>query len=423
MFGTLFPGVQPARYGIVAALLCAAHAQAADWTLLRVPGIEVYTDASGRAARQTIDRLEQIRGLLGSPAKPDLIPLRVFLFAKTGEYLEFAPNAETAGFYQSGFERDYIVTSAGSPLDRVVAHEYVHFVANERDVIRPVWLEEGLADFYSTFDGKHLGAPVREHLRRLELSNWLSAAEMNSPRELTDIFYAQSWALVHMLRSRPPFPDRITSDMVTELRQYVRSMRATPVKVPTTAMAAPSSQPVSALEAVLLRADLAVRTGHGVLAHQLYAQAAREYPGSSSAATGVAMLALGDGDRDKASAELQRALALNDRDAQAWFQLAVMTNDDGALAKAVELDPSFGEARVLLGVHATDDGDIDAALEHLQQAARLMPRKSYVWYSLGYAQQKQGDPAAARRSLERALQTAATQEQRSMAATLLDSLL
>ncbi len=405
----------------LAAFLLCVSAQA-DWIVLRAPGIEVYTDAPQRAARQTIDRLQQIRNLLGTRPGPEPIPLRVVLFGKKAEYISFAPSPTPAGFYHSGKERDYIITSVGVPLDRVVAHEYVHFLSNNRDTVRPAWLEEGLADFYSTFDGKQLGAPIRDHMLRLQQNNWLTAEEINSPRAMNELFYAQSWALVHMLRREPRFPDRVTADMVIQLRQYVREMRPTPVKVPVTALVTPVPKAMSALDALLFRADLALTTGHADMARTLYSQAAREYPNSSSAATGLAVLAAAEGDREKAASELRRALDLNDRDAQALFAAAVLDNDRQALERVVEIDPNFAEAHVLLGVRATDEGDLNAGLRHLEQAVTLMPRKSYAWYSLGYAQWKKGDAVGARRSLQQALQTAASPEQRTMAATLLDSL-
>ncbi len=77
---------------------------------------------------------------------------------------------------------------------------------------------------------------------------------------------------------------------------------------------------------------------------------------------------------------------------------------------------------MILGVRATDDGDFEAALEHLGKAVRLLPRKSYAWYSLGFAQYKGGDAEGARASLEQALRTASTPEQIRMAQTLLGAL-
>ena len=77
---------------------------------------------------------------------------------------------------------------------------------------------------------------------------------------------------------------------------------------------------------------------------------------------------------------------------------------------------------MLLGVHATDDGDFGAALTHLREAVRLMPLKSYAWYSLGFAQVKAGQTEDAKSSLLRALHTATSPEQTKMAEVLLSSL-
>ncbi|MEO5925093.1 MAG: tetratricopeptide repeat protein [Bryobacteraceae bacterium] len=405
----------------LAAILFVSTLQAADWISLRSPDVELFSDASERTARQALDHLGQLRELLGS-AQPEPIPLRIVLFAKASEYRAYAPDATVAGFYQTGFDRDYILTSTGSGLARVVAHEYVHFLTNPRTTSRPTWLEEGLAEFYSTFDGKRVGAPIPEHLQLLQRSTWLTADEINAPRELTPTFYAQSWALVHMLRREARFPERITTQNVTDLRQYIRNARPSSVTISAVATPAAVAEPVSPLNALLLRADLALHSQHPQLAHTLYEQAAKEYPNSSGAATGLATLAFAEGNRDGALKQLRHALDLNDRDALAWFELGAMENDNAALENAARWNPNLGEAHVLLGVRATDAGDLAAALRHLEQATNLMPRKSYAWYSLGYAQEKAGLHDAAELSLRTALRAATTTEQRQMAQTLLDSI-
>jgi Flp pilus assembly protein TadD len=290
----------------------------------------------------------------------------------------------------------------------------------QRGVTRSAWLAEGLAEFYSNFDAKQLGAPIPEHLATLE-KPWLTAEQLNEPRELDQRFYALSWALVHMLRREAQFPERVTPRMLAELPAYLRTLRATPVNVSPAALVAPVER-VSALNSLLLRGDLALRSQKRDLARSLFEQAERDFPNSSAAETGLGALAFADGDHAVARAHLRHAMLLNDRDALAWFQWALMENDRAALEKAAQLNPNLAEAQVLLGVRATDEGDLDTALRHLEQATRLMPRKSYAWYSLGYAQQKRGDAVAARRSLDQALQTATSPEQRAMAATLLDSL-
>ena len=141
-----------------------------------------------------------------------------------------------------------------------------------------------------------------------------------------------------------------------------------------------------------------------------------------TALKGMGAMALALGDETTARAQLQRAIRLNDQDASAWFELGLLDHDDAALERAATLNPNLGEAHLLLGVHATDDGDLPMALAHLEQAVRLMPRKSYAWYSLAFAQARANQTAAARDSLQQSLHTATTPEQRKMAATLLESL-
>lgn len=393
---------------------------AADWITLRGAGVELVSDASEKTVRATLQRLAEIRAVLPSAAEPDALPLRIFLFAKESQFRAYAPNQTADGFYQSGFDRDYIAMRAGVDLPRVAAHEYVHFAMHQRGVARPAWLEEGLAEFYSNYDGRQLGRPIPEHLRLLE-GQWLSAEEMNQPRELRPLYYAQSWALVHMLRREAAFPERVTARMLDELRIYLKSLRGVAAKAAGKPIVA-GVEPVSPLDALLLRADLALHAQKPEVAGELYAQAAREFPNSSAVATGLGALAYAAGNRDAALAHLQRALALNDRDALAWFELGLTGNDQSALEKAAQLNPNLAQAHVLLGVRATDAGRLELALEHLEQATRLIPRRSYAWYSLAYAQFKHGNTTGARQSLDQALQTATTPEQRSMAATLLDSL-
>ena len=78
----------------------------------------------------------------------------------------------------------------------------------------PTWLSEGLAEYYSTYDhlreGREatIGRPIESHLvqvgegRLLPLSE-LIAVDDSSPLynegERRSVFYAQSWALTHML--------------------------------------------------------------------------------------------------------------------------------------------------------------------------------------------------------------------------------
>jgi tetratricopeptide (TPR) repeat protein len=127
---------------------------------------------------------------------------------------------------------------------------------------------------------------------------------------------------------------------------------------------------------------------------------------------------------------LEKAIQLDDKDAAILFEYALLERDAGAgnervrdlLEKVIALNPNFGEAQLLLGVRATDDRRYDAAILYLHQAARLLPRQSYVWHALAYAQQKQGNYPEALDAAQRAVRTASTDEQEHAAEALRDAL-
>jgi hypothetical protein len=193
----------------------------AEWSVYRSPHFELYSDARETAAREAVGRLELIRhvflervGPAGSP-----LPVRAFLFAREREFRDFRPNAITRGFYQSGPERDYIAMhDLGEETVRVVYHEYVHLTLNHSAPPLPRWLEEGTAEFYSTLQAKGdrllIGMPIASHLRVLSGSPWLDADELRAVKHDTPgydeagrsgVFYAQSWAIAHMLHLGPRY--------------------------------------------------------------------------------------------------------------------------------------------------------------------------------------------------------------------------
>ena len=94
----------------------------------------------------------------------------------------------------------------------VVFHEYVHLVLRLNFDSLPVWLNEGLAEFWGNTiiegDRVYEGRPVPYHLQTLRQRTPLSLAELfavkhgspaYSEQNRATIFYAESWALVHYL--------------------------------------------------------------------------------------------------------------------------------------------------------------------------------------------------------------------------------
>jgi tetratricopeptide (TPR) repeat protein len=352
----------------------------------------------------------------------------------------------------------------------VVTHEFVHFLLNQTPAPLPRWFEEGTAELYSNtqINGKRvrIGKELEGHMNLLLSRPWLSAKQLAAERpeaipkqedqeQAENMFYAESWALMHMLNLSPNYRDHLPQFItllaqgkdgseafhtafgrdfekaLAELPAYLKKIRSVQLDIPPPAKySAAPPEPLSEVDAVLLRGDVALRRGLAQKALGLFEQAAKEHPDSATAQAGLGMLAMTQNRPGDARRYLEKAIQLDDRDATILFEYALLERDAGAgtervrelLEKVVALNPNFGEAQLLLGVRATDDRSYDRAIAYLHDAARLLPRQSYVWNALAYAQQKIGNYPEALDAAQRAVRTASNDEQEHAAETLRDAL-
>jgi tetratricopeptide (TPR) repeat protein len=430
-------------------LAAQASGAASTWLRISSPSVEILTDSSEGAARSVLNRFETLRRIFGESYSADLpAPLRVFLFASEDEFQKYRSAPYSAGFYQHDEDRDFIVVYQGTALKRNVSHEYLHMVMTHASTKFPGWLEEGVPEFYSTISVNgpkmRVGDVIEPHRRVLATELWLSAEDLTLG-SATDgrIFYAESWALVHMLSlslewraGMPRFVKLLTEgrdqgeafteafgrsmeNAVTALRRYVRNIKEmTTAAPPAEELTISPATRMTAVEAMLVLADLALRTEHRSLAFDLFSRAAKDSPQSPAAIAGLGEMALAQGRKTDAEQEFARALSMGFRDADTWFQLAMLRNDDRLLEKALSIDPNFSDAHFLLGGRATDDGDFPSAIEHLRHAVARKPRRFSYWHALGYAQAKSGDRQGAAESARRAAQIASTSQEEEMAAAL-----
>jgi tetratricopeptide (TPR) repeat protein len=459
----------------VFAMLLAALPARADWIRLRGTRTELVTDAGEKEGRRALTRLEQIRAVMPGAGDDSGRELRVVLFDSEKEFREYARSESTSGLYLSGLERDYIVTYAGGELPRVVTHEYIHFLLNQTPAPLPRWFEEGTAEVYSNAQINtkrvRIGKEIESHMNLLLSRPWLAPGQLTKERsaaapnqaedperaqeESESMFYAESWALAHMLNLSPEYRDHLPQFVMflakgqdgpeafrmafgrdleralAELPAYLKKVRSVQLDVPPPAPFSPAkSELLSGVDALLLRGDVALRRGLAERARTLFEQAAREHPESATAEAGLGMLAMTQNRPGDARRYLERAVQLDDKDSTILFEYALLERDAGAgtdrvrelLEKVVALNPSFGEAQLLLGVRATDDRRFDAAVTYLHDAARLLPRQSYVWHALAYAEQKRGHYPEALDAAQRAVRTASTDDQEHMAEALRDAL-
>jgi tetratricopeptide (TPR) repeat protein len=442
---------------LLAPLLSAAASQ---WISLRSGSITVLTDAGERQGRQCLARLEELRDSLGQQWGQPLA-VRVLLFRRDGDFAELRGEGPAGGFFQSGPERDYIALPASSAgWQRILSHEYVHLLLHHSTGPLPKWLEEGLAEFYSTAGvsrGKlRIGVPVAEHLAALRRRRLLEAGEfLEASREFAHgrgepaaLFYPQSWALVHMLMLEPEYRGRmdellgLLNEAVPELAAFQKAFGKTldeamrgldaylgraVLPMLETAAAAPErgqAQPMAANhEAEIAQVELALLRGRTEVAQRKLERLEREHGDSPEVRTALALFALGANDRERALQQLRRAIELGSTDALPYFEYAIALRDQGApdelvkrhLLEALERNPNHAEAHFIVGLMLSRAGDDEAAAGHYREAARLLPRQSSFWHALALCHHRLGQQEEAMKAAQRALNAATTPEQIDMA--------
>jgi len=209
--------------GVVAGLLGALSVAELDadagstWSRLDTPSFTFFSDAPPEVTRRYAGELETFRRFvaqtLGDGAVASPLATEVYLFASRESFSGFSLGELNVGWFAGTRQANVIALDTSSAAGTEVAyHEYVHFVVENSTPAVPLWLNEGLAEFYSTFRTRseelEVGRPLDRHvnfLRRNRLISFddLFAIERDSP-EYTEqrrrgAYYAQSWAFVHYL--------------------------------------------------------------------------------------------------------------------------------------------------------------------------------------------------------------------------------
>ncbi|MFN2453309.1 MAG: tetratricopeptide repeat protein [Pyrinomonadaceae bacterium] len=220
--------------GILAPVLCVLLAAPVyssiakdSWISVRSKNFTLVGNASERDIREVASRLEQFRSvftLLFPKAKfNDALQTKVVVFKSDNAFKPFKPlyngrPASVAGYFQPGPDVNYIaLTSERRNTENpysVIFHEFVHLLVENNMHNPPAWFNEGLAEFYSSFeisDGDKkitLGKPIVNHVLLLRENKFIPlqtlfavnhASPLYNERSKQGIFYAESWALVHYL--------------------------------------------------------------------------------------------------------------------------------------------------------------------------------------------------------------------------------
>ena len=231
------------RRTVVSVLLCLLFAPSADaaWHRLDSPNFVVVGDASERQLREVAVKFEAFTEILGRLRGKGMaiapVPTVILVFRSDKAFDPYKPRyqgkaIELDGLFVPGADVNHIafVNDGTERTLRVMYHEYAHLVIANAAGRIPVWLNEGLSEVYSTFeltrDGRQalIGRPVGEHLALLARERLLKLPELlqvdhSSPLynegERRSVFYAQSWALAHMISfGEPPRTEQLGAYLV-----------------------------------------------------------------------------------------------------------------------------------------------------------------------------------------------------------------
>ena len=184
------------------------------WIRLDTPHFIVFTSGSERAARTMADDFEKLTALLLRISPFFQLPpakTRVFIFNERRvlqPYLNAtrggaAVDAIGATVRHAGGSTMLLDAGARGGDVSTPRHELVHDLMRRSERPLPLWVEEGVAEYYS-----NAGMPIIEHASRLlrgRMSFPLAdvfTMQSSDPRSLTADFYAQSWAAAATLQRR-----------------------------------------------------------------------------------------------------------------------------------------------------------------------------------------------------------------------------
>jgi tetratricopeptide (TPR) repeat protein len=405
----------------------------------------IYSCGPTQEVARVGGRLEQFRDAYSLLAGAEAVaspPIIVIAFP-THEALEpFLPlyqgkAANLAAFFHRGSDENLIalsVSGSGESLNSVF-HEYTHLLLRHNDLFWPLWLTEGMADVYSTFEtaggrSVRIGKPQELYVRLLEKQPLMPLHELfavthGSPeyneRDRQGVFYAESWLLTHYLMLgdnavlKPRFgqltallrqgqlPEqaftnafRITlPGMENLLRRYLERGRFEPINLSVNAdLSAPRAlamRNISPVEACFRLGDLLMRVNRFDEARTFFEQGQKIAPKSALPYEGLGLLASEQTHPDEAVGQLRRALEQGSTSFLAHYVYA-----REKLRLTAQSSDSYSR---------TDGPEAAVIREELQKSLTLMPNFGPAHHLLGFFLLIQGDDLAeAEKHLQRAIQ-------------------
>ena len=446
-----------------------------QWFEARTAYFHIYSCGPTQEVARLATRLDQFRdaySLLAGAQAVASPPITVMAFPDRAAMQPFLPlyqgkPANLAAFFNRGSDQNLIVLPlSGSDTGslQIIFHEYTHLLLRHNQPYWPMWLTEGMAEIYSTFEVRggyraRIGNPIDHHLRLLAQKPLLPLRELfavtrDSPeyneREHQGIFYSESWLLTHYLmlggnpahkanfRQLTPLlrqgqsPEQAFTNalhttlpaMEAELRRYLAQGKFEPLELTLSASLVASrsfvTRSLTPTEVCYRLGDELLHIGQLEAAESYFLQSRKLAPASPLPYEGLGLLAARRGQSGEAVRCFRQAMQLGPLHFLAHYTYArekylltakgsnmhSLDKEPAAeirteLQKSLALMPDFGPAHHLLGFFEMVQGeDLPAAEKQIERAIQLEPENQSYLLSLAQVQLARRNPEAARRTLE-----------------------
>ncbi|GAC1702853.1 MAG: hypothetical protein NVS9B4_09240 [Candidatus Acidiferrum sp.] len=457
------------------------------WVELRSPHFTVASDAGERQARKIAEQFELFRATLQGALQLRRVdpgqPLVIIAAKNENTMKEFLPEEYSvkghihhAGLYQGGGEKNYVLVKLDEEGDNpyhTVYHEYMHAILHLNFDDLPLWLDEGIAEFYGNsvlhekearvgqIDPGHLYILQQNRLIPIDV---LLGVDHKSPfyneANRASVFYAESWALVHFLvldkqardhQLLAKFLDVFarTHDQLRAAREAFGDLKAFgdvlnryarqsgfytgTLKPPTDLLSQDyRTRGLSPAEALSLRGDFCTHKNELGQAEPLLKQALQLEPNLPVIHENLGMYYYYKQDLLNAQREIAEALRLGAADFIAFYLNGTLLMQNGtsehnsaateSFQKAIELNSQFGPAYEGLAQSlGHDSATRKNAVMAAVKAVQLEPSSRPYRYNLAYLILSDGRSDEAQKIAEGLLQAARTPQDEADARNLLSS--
>ena len=425
----------------VLALAPIAHSQTDSWLQVRTPHFLVVSNASEKDARIAAHKFEAMRSVFQrvfpeadlDTASPMLVfaleDVRSVRALEPSDYLDQG-QLKLAGLFLYAQERDYILILLNAPGNHPYApiyHEYAHFVFSRLHEWMPLWLTEGIAEYYQNTevldDRVRLGKgdpgiqSVIDYTPLLPLSTLFAVDPHSSYYHESDkgsIFYAESWALTHYLKDKDQLegthrlndfldllqrnvdPNAAAQQAFGDLDELELNLRRAAangkysvselsggIEVDDSSF---SVQALSPTQADALRADFLAHDGRESDARAMLQDVLRNDPANSGARETMGYIAYRQHNFDEARRWCQEAIKLDPNSFVAHHFFAAASIRKGtpdkasqaaveeSLRAAIKINPSFAPAYDALAIFYSARGlNLTEAYDLIEKAVQLGP--------------------------------------------------